>query len=544
MRILNFTKTFTIALLAVFFASCEKDKETVPVPAIEFPDGNELNVPEEGGPASIRYEISNPVGNGQMSAGSKSGWIQDIGCDNDGKITFTVTPNKGSERTALLTLEYKYGDGTIQATASVHQSEGGPSDGAPTVRLSALEIPVPGDGGPASFSYEIINPAEDGEVKCEPGEKWVHDIDCSEQGKISFAVDRNNSLKERRSDITVTYLYGEGRSVSVKAQVVQEASEYVFELELASCSGFCYEYNSLFNTVFKSINLSSGNIGTNGAYTFNFYSESPNDSCPEAGVYTLGKPGETKDHTFSSKSTVLLEVVSMEEKGKQTKLLTMSFSGGEITVDYDDNGNMIVEGVVTDEEGQTHHVIYNGPAEYQLILDSFSTLTGDYTVNLEEDNVYSEAVWVGDTYETGTHWMVWLTPANTIEGDGVQLEFVSEECRIEDGIPSGTYRASAPRAEVLYPGQYLPGYIKGSMYGTLYLGYEELMNFGVRTIKDKASAESGDLKIVNKGDGTYEISFEFEDDRGNTWDGQWSGSFDDMWRAADRASASLHKSMH
>ena len=42
-----------------------------------------------------------------------------------------------------------------------------------------------------------------------------------------------------------------------------------------------------------------------------------------------------------------------------------------------------------------------------------------------------------------------------------------------------------------------------------------------------APAVSGDLNITNNGDGTYHISFEFLDDKGNTWDGEWSGSFDE-----------------
>ena len=43
-----------------------------------------------------------------------------------------------------------------------------------------------------------------------------------------------------------------------------------------------------------------------------------------------------------------------------------------------------------------------------------------------------------------------------------------------------------------------------------------------------APAVSGDMNITNNGDGTYHIQFEFLDDKGNTWDGEWSGSFSEM----------------
>ena len=39
-----------------------------------------------------------------------------------------------------------------------------------------------------------------------------------------------------------------------------------------------------------------------------------------------------------------------------------------------------------------------------------------------------------------------------------------------------------------------------------------------------APAMSGDLDIVNNGDGTYEFTFSFLDDKGHTWSGHWSGN--------------------
>ena len=58
-----------------------------------------------------------------------------------------------------------------------------------------------------------------------------------------------------------------------------------------------------------------------------------------------------------------------------------------------------------------------------------------------------------------------------------------------------------------------------TLYGTVYVG--DFTEDGY--VQAFAPATSGDLVITNHGDGTYDISFSFLDDNGNTWDGQWSG---------------------
>ena len=69
-------------------------------------------------------------------------------------------------------------------------------------------------------------------------------------------------------------------------------------------------------------------------------------------------------------------------------------------------------------------------------------------------------------------------------------------------------------------GEYLYGYLSSSLNGTFYLsGFQE-----DGSVTEYAPAISGDLNIENHGDGTYTFSFEFLDDRGYTWDGEWTGT--------------------
>ena len=96
---------------------------------------------------------------------------------------------------------------------------------------------------------------------------------------------------------------------------------------------------------------------------------------------------------------------------------------------------------------------------------------------------------------------------------------MAEGLNFADGITSGTYTAAATGNP--YPGEYLVGYNdNGSLGGTMFLGGFTADGY----VSEFAPAMSGDLVITNHGDGTYTFSFEFLDDKGNTWDGEWTGS--------------------
>lgn len=148
----------------------------------------------------------------------------------------------------------------------------------------------------------------------------------------------------------------------------------------------------------------------------------------------------------------------------------------------------------------------------------FSTLEGDYTLNLE--GAVGTGTLYGDYYETnGSNWVLQIL--STAEGgDGVMLDLVSTPASLSDGIPSGTYTASTSYATA--PGEYTTGAKYGNTpAGTMYLG-------GIKdnTATEFAPAKSGDLVITNHGDGSYTISFRFVDDKDHTWDGEWTGKLD------------------
>lgn len=159
---------------------------------------------------------------------------------------------------------------------------------------------------------------------------------------------------------------------------------------------------------------------------------------------------------------------------------------------------------------------YTGPLSVSNMPGPFSTLTGDYTLNL--DGATASATFYGDYYGTGGgNW--WLTMMPTTGTDGFQTDFVVTGTSFADGITSGSYTAAAGNYPA--PGEYLTGYMDGnSLGGTMYIG-------GFNSdghVTQYAPATSGTMQITNNGDGTYRIVMDFVDDKGNNWDGEWEGT--------------------
>lgn len=161
---------------------------------------------------------------------------------------------------------------------------------------------------------------------------------------------------------------------------------------------------------------------------------------------------------------------------------------------------------------------------------SFSTLEDDYTVKMDEIN-NTFGTYYGDEFGTGGgHFKLQMTgpfEQNPDEfmtdgtGEAVYFDIVSSSMDFNAGPASGTYKAavdpSAPK-----PGEYVPGSrTSGGMnliVGTYYTGaYED------GYVSVAAPAVSGDLNITNHGDGTFTLSFAFDDGMGHIWDGEWTG---------------------
>lgn len=245
----------------------------------------------------------------------------------------------------------------------------------------------------------------------------------------------------------------------------------------------------------------SGNPAT-GTYTIN---ETSNDFAALPGsyidfmgyIYYTGCYVQYTDANYSQKTGLMME--------------------GEVQIDPSGNG-FLISCSFTADDGSIVTCEYDGPITISGIPGPYSTLTGDYTVDFEGATGYAE--FYGDYYGTGgSNWVIQIMP--TTGNDGFMTEVVCSSTTFANGITSGIYSPSSEYS--LYPGEYATGYMaSGSIYGTNYLGGFDDMGY----VSQFAPAISGDMNIVQNDDGTYTISFAFLDDKGNTWDGEWSGAMD------------------
>lgn len=246
----------------------------------------------------------------------------------------------------------------------------------------------------------------------------------------------------------------------------------------------------------------SGNIAT-GKYTL----VGSDVSMPEAmSIY----PGEYLDY-MGVTMAMGTYVTYIDESENVFEGLVVD---GEMTVSGQP-GSYAVTCTFTTAEGYSVECSYNGALEVTGFPGPYSTLTDDYTLDLE--GASGSAQFCGDYYGNGTgNWIVVLESAM----DVVQLELITEEVDFNAGLTSAVYTPSVDPVNPA-PGEYVTGYLDGDyLMGTNYMETLEGLIVGC------APAVSGNLSITNNGDDTYTISFAFTDDLGHVWDGEWTGILD------------------
>ena len=244
----------------------------------------------------------------------------------------------------------------------------------------------------------------------------------------------------------------------------------------------------------------SGNIAT-GDYTL------AGSSVPEAMSIN---PGEY----FNYMGVTLTMGTYISYIDESENVFEGLISDGEMKVSGEP-GNYTVECSFVTAEGYSVECSYNGALEVTGFPGPYSTLTDDYTLDLE--GASGSAQFWGDYYGNGTgNWIVVLESAM----DVVQLELITEEVDFNAGLASVVYTPSVDPVNPA-PGEYVTGYLDGDyLMGTNYMETLEGLIVGC------APAVSGDLSITNNGDDTYTISFAFTDDLGHVWDGEWTGVLD------------------
>ena len=128
----------------------------------------------------------------------------------------------------------------------------------------------------------------------------------------------------------------------------------------------------------------------------------------------------------------------------------------------------------------------------------------------------AKAYFEGDYGNGCGNWVIQLRPSLYAATDGIQIDILCKSIEFADGIPTGTFTvAENGTAGNLNPGEI----IDGGLYGTMFLGYDIVNG----TLVEYAAAKSGSAEITDNGNGTHTLEFEFTDENGNNFKGQWSG---------------------
>lgn len=577
------TLSLLLILSSVLIIGCRKPAAETEVPEIKL-EQKDFTVSDEGGTYSIHYQIINPVENGRISAEPSEDWIHDFKYDID-VITFTADANEQNQnRSAIVTIWYLYGENCfveqkiniVQGAAVTHYDyeyvltdfvgsyygskfgKNGEHNFNSTFHNMKLDgfffidgvsyifdiyAPAPEDADnplPKAGKYTLGKEDETKEMTFTPDSR-IENVDNSglitfssylKEGEMNISYENGNIVMEA----FVVDTLGKSHHVSYNGRApYDDYSEDEENPELtiidrdvdfdAPNSWTTYAYSEGLEEGLIKVNISlyDMNFDSYGYYIYPGNKLSIDAIMPydrnrdiTPGTYTVSTSMETGticpiEENFDGNGTYL---VYFDEEGKDSYGFVKE---GTMTIKKE-NGSYTVECDFVTAEGHKVTCRYTGPMKIAGLPGPFSTLTEDYTLNLE--GAAGEAMYFGYFYfMEGDDWVVRLMPGDC--PDGFFTEIVTETGKFEDGIPSGTYKPAS--GTYPKPGEYSIGKMNLlTLEGTMYVG-----NFDEEGIPGSyAPAITGDLVIVNNGDGTYDISFKFGDDSGNTWDGSWSGKMD------------------
>ena len=405
----------------------------------------------------------------------------------------------------------------------------------PIVEPPQLNITHEGDfqidplGGDYSIPYEIINEVDGGQinVSVEEGCDWIVSLNYNTYGNVSFTVPANESGEDRTTVMTIVYTYGEGQTAEDAININQPKYEpvYDYEFEFEYETAFYYGDKFGLNGEHKYYTwLSDMPFDENGYtqpggtyYLFDLYAPAPeieeNPQLP-AGTYTLGEAGLTEEYTFTPDYSMGM---TLSEDG-EFRTMNVTYSEGTLEVTKEGD-NYVFDAVLTDQEGKTHHVTYNGaaiwedaPLEYIPIKEDMdiSATTGLAGMFSADGGTMYVALQLTDM-EVGSDGAV--VPPGTIVGIEAYMPFD------ENGyITPGEYEISAEpgddftlvRGETAYAfGLVLPK-------GTYAMYVDEASGFSYGFIN------SGTMKVSGS-DGNYDIEFSFKTEQGYNITGSYSG---------------------
>lgn len=398
----------------------------------------------------------------------------------------------------------------------------GPLSEEPDIELvSPDQMLLLSEGGTYEILYRIINPQDDGKVSM-TADEWIYNIDCIEEGKVTFSTDEYTADEARSTEAILTYSYGETGKKKVSINIIQDFNvpadircdaDFFYGQFLAKCG------NGGEDNFF--LNISDGydtyeGMGKPNAHFYGFSLFAPGTAgkdyenfVPE-GTYVLGRPGVTATMTLSVDNS---SFVQFDEDGCPAEEL--QFEEGSVTVSKNTDGTYRVRGRLTDSNGTTHDVRYDGECvcvNMEVPDEGYFPMEEDCNIHCISYEAYTNdgGLFMGNNMD-----IVFKFSNMKIEGDYYVVPgyLIAVEVNMpydQDGrLTCGTYDTFVVKSgEWLNPFTVWPGDLQpfgvgcyGGSYAVLYDGYHWYPYAGL--------FNRGSLKIEEAAGGQYKCTGDF-----------------------------------
>ena len=381
-----------------------------------------------------------------------------------------------------------------------------------TLSVTEKSIDVAFYGGEGVINYTLVDAAEGAKPTVVANQEWVSNITVAD--KITFDAALNNTTEKRAAIITVSF----GEEQSFQVFVNQEAG-YEIDVEFTATAINGEYYGTKYSAdpnyfVILSKNGTTGfsDMYLDSYYRLDIYSKTPAGdplALPE-GVYTFDYLDQGYGNTFGMGYSYLLQTF---EDGNYKEL---RFEDGVLIVTENK-----AEGFFVFENGETHHIVYEGSLELGWLEfpepEYYSTLTEDYTFNHQQGVVRFN--YYGDYYNVGgSNWVVSaMLSGDPLNGDYIMVDLIADKVSDNPDDAVGTYTCVTSEASVA-KNTFIAGGMDGNSYTYSWLQYvvDNYIDHSRR-----APITSGTVTIAAEGTG-YLLTFDCMDDNGHKISGTFS----------------------
>ena len=367
-------------------------------------------------------------------------------------------------------------------------------------------------GGEGVINYTLVDAAEGAKPTAVANQAWISNITVAD--KITFDVELNNTTEQRVAMVAVSY--GEDQTFQV---FVNQAAGYEIDVEFTATAingeyyGTKYSADPNYFVIFsKNGTTGYSDMYLDSYYRLDIYSKTPAGdplALPE-GVYTFDYLDQGYGNTFGIGYSFLLQTF---EDGSYKEL---RFEDGVLIVTENK-----AEGFFVFENGETHHIVYEGSLELGWLEfpepEYYSTLTEDYTFNHQQGVVRFN--YYGDYYNVGgSNWVVSaMLSGDPLNGDYIMVDLIADKVSDNPDDTVGTYTCVTSDASVA-KNTFIAGGMDGNSYTYSWLQYvvDNYIDHSRR-----APITSGTVTIAVEGTG-YLLTFDCMDDNGHKISGTFN----------------------